>query len=191
MAEKWKGRCWLLHGFNVRDPMRSVGKLIPYLEQEDIEPRLWRYGWTGLLMVRFFDKRFARMLADSIEPGDFVIAHSNGCAIAHLAAQMGAPIERMAYINPALDEDALLPKQVQRLDVWHVPSELPTRLSRLLLFHPWGKMGAVGYRGRYDHRITNHDMQHSFPSSVTSHSGVFQQPQLRFFAPRIVQRLIQ
>lgn len=187
---KWKGRCWLLHGFNVTDPMKSVGKLIPYLEQEDIEPKLFRYGWIFLLGARFGNKRIARMFADVVEEGDMVIGHSNGCCIAHMAAHLGAPIERMAYINPALDRDARLAKQVQHLDVWHSPSDKPVRFARVLPWNAWGDMGAVGYSGKPDTRITNFDKEHMQIAHSDSHSDVFTYPKIRYFGPNIVQKLL-
>lgn len=190
-TQKWSGRCWLLHGFNVRDGGKSsVAKLAPFLEAHDIEPKQFRYGWTWILGAKFGSPRVARLLADAMEEGDYIIGHSNGCRIAHLAAQLGAPITAMAYINPALDRDAKLAKQVGHLDVWHSPSEVPTKLARWLPNNSWGDMGAHGYRGKYDQRIRNFDKQHSYPVSSYKHSDVFEADKIKFFGPKIVDELL-
>lgn len=187
---KQKVRVWLVHGFNVKDEgARSVSKLAKYFEEAGYQPKLFRYGWTGLLGVRFFDKRFAQLLKDAAETGDYVVGHSNGCCIAHLATQMGAPFTRMVYINPALNRDAPLAKQVGYLDVWHSPSDQPVKWSRLLPFHRWGDMGAVGYCGKYDPRIRNFDKEHNFKISSSTHSDIFEPHKLSFFAPLIINCL--
>ena len=191
MSAKWKGRCWLVHGFNVRDGGRgSVLKLAPYLEAVGIEPRPFRYGFLGLAGVKAFDAKIAQMLFDAVDEGDYFIGHSNGCCVGHMAAKLGARFAAMAYINPALDRDAPLAKQVGRLDVWHSPSDLPVKLARLIPFARWGDMGSVGYRGVFDTRIRSHDKQHEFRISSSCHSDVFKSDKLKFFAPIIVDALL-
>lgn len=104
--------------------------------------------------------------------------------------QIGAPIKAAAFINPALDRDAPLAKQVQHLDVWHSPSDAPVRFARVLPWHRWGDMGAVGYRGKYDPRVRNHNKEHAFTVHSSAHSDVFLDPKIKYFGPRIVAALL-
>lgn len=188
---KWKGRCWLVHGFNVRDGGKhSILKLAPYLEAEGIEARPFRYGFLGLAGVRLFDDKIARMLCDAADRGDMFIGHSNGCCVGHIAAQLGAKFAAMCYVNPALDRDAPLAKQVPHLDVWHSPSDVPVRIARFIPGSRWGDMGAVGYRGVFDRRIRNFNKQYDFPVSSSGHSDVFSARTLEYFGPKIVSELL-
>lgn len=183
---------WLVHGFNVADGgAGTVGRLTPYLQAAGFTVKPFRYGWRGLLGVRFGNGGIARLLNDAMNPGDLAIGHSNGCAIIHRAAKnYGAPFGPIAYLNPALDRDALLPPQIPHLAVWHSPSDRPVAWARWLPFHPWGDMGADGYRGYYDPRITNHNKQTDYPLSSRTHSDVFSPALLPTFAPLIIESLL-
>lgn len=180
-------RVILIHGFNVRDGgAGSILTLAPYFEAAGYRVKRFRYGFTFLLGVRFLCRRFARLLYDMAEDGDIVVAHSNGCLIAMMAAEMDAEFSHMVFLNPALDRDCPLPAGVGRLDVWHSPSDLAVRAARWLLFHRWGDMGAIGYRGLHDKRIRSFNKERDFPISSRGHSDVFTEPRLSYFAPRIV-----
>ncbi len=185
-------RVILIHGFNVRDGGNAtVGKLRPFFEQAGFSVMQPRYGWTFLLGVRLLDKRFATLVADLTEPGDVYVGHSNGCCIAQLAAEMGAPVSQMVYINPALDRDTFLPRHVGRLHVWHSPADGPVRFARWLPWHRWGDMGAVGYQGPHDTRVINYNKQEDYPQvSSIAHSDVFEHGKLQFFAPKIVDAVV-
>jgi pimeloyl-ACP methyl ester carboxylesterase len=183
-------RAILLHGFNVSDEGdRTIGRLQPYLDQAGLHVKRPRYGWLGLLGVRLLNRRFARLIADLAEPGDIVIAHSNGCAIAAEAADLGAPFGEMVLINPALDSDRQFPRQVGRVHVWHSPSDAPVWASKFIPWHSWGDMGAVGYRGPYDYRVTSYNKENAYPVSSSSHSDVFDHGKIEFFAPLILSAL--
>lgn len=180
-------RCILLHGFNVSDEgAHTVGRLAPYFEAAGFEVKRPRYGWCGLLGVRFMNRRFARLIADLAEPGDVVVGHSNGCAIAADAADIGAPISQLVLINPALDADRRFAPQVQRVHVWHSPSDGPVTFAKFLPWHAWGDMGAVGYRGPFDPRVSSYNKENGYQVSSSAHSDVFEPGKLEFFAPRIV-----
>jgi len=183
-------RVILLHGFNVSDEgERTVGRLQPYFEQAGYVVRRPRYGWLGLLGVRVLNKRFARLLADLAEPGDVVVGHSNGCAIAVEAADLGAPFSQLVLINPALDSDRVFAPQIQRVHIWYSPSDTPVAFARLLPWHAWGDMGAVGYRGPYDPRVSSYNKENGYAISSSGHSDVFEPNKLKFFAPAILKSL--
>lgn len=160
---------FLLHGFNVGDGGAStVGKLLPYLPNS----RIWPYGWLGLLGVRLFNGRFAKMLAASLNDGCTIIGHSNAAAIIHRALQVSScpQVKRVVLIRPALDSDAIFGDKVDRVDVFYHPGDLPTRVSRWIPWHEWGDMGAAGYTGQELH-VINHNSALMFGEYAGSHSA--------------------
>jgi pimeloyl-ACP methyl ester carboxylesterase len=184
-------RVILIHGFNVRDGgAGSILKLAPYFEAAGYRVKTFRYGFFFLLRVRLLVDRFARVLADMSEPGDIVVAHSNGCLMAQIAAELGGEFAQLVYINPALDRDTALPSHVKRLHVWHSPGDKAVSAARFMPAHRWGDMGAVGYRGPFDPRVTNYDKEFGYPVKSGSHSDIFLPGKIEFFAPLIVKALI-
>ena len=158
---------WLVHGFNAKNPEKTIGKLRPWLKTYGYKVQLFNYGWLGLLGVRFFNKRIARTLNEFIRPGDVGIGHSNGCAILRRAADMGAPFRQLVWINPALNRDTELSKQIKLCTVLHTPHDNVVRWAARLPRHEWGDMGYAGYTGddpRYFNIMTNE----------SGHSTIFQ-----------------
>jgi hypothetical protein len=189
---KVRGRVILIHGFNVSDEGEgTVGKLGPMFEAAGYTVKRPRYGWRGLLGVRALNKTFSRMITDMSEPGDIAVCHSNGAAIAAEAADLGAPFSQLVLINPALDHDRRFPRQLDAIHVWHSPSDGPLKFARLLPWHSWGNMGAVGYRGPADARVTNYNKQSDFRVSSSAHSDIFEDEKLFFFGPLILQAVNQ
>ena len=182
-------RAILVHGFNVHDKGKgSIDRLEPYLKAKDFKVQQFDYGWVFLLGVRFKTRRHARRLAAMSRAGDVAIGHSNGCNLIVEAAWRGARFKRVVFINPALDANTDLPPQIERCDVWHSPSDMAVRFARFLWFHPWGQMGATGYVGT-DKRFRNFNKETDYERSSDSHSDVFSDALLPFFAPRIVDAL--
>ena len=103
----------LVHGFNVWDGgAGSVGKLKPYFEELGANTTMFKYGFVGLLLTRFFNEEIAEKLAVLINikartyKKVIVLGHSNGCAIAHLASYMcEGKVAKYVYINPALKKE--------------------------------------------------------------------------------------
>lgn len=182
-------RVILVHGFNVRDHgANTTLRLKPYFEHAGYPVKSYSYGFTWFFGVRFMAKRFARILYDFADDGDIIVAHSHGCLLAMIAAEMDAAFRHMVFINPALDRATPLPRHIPRLDVWHSPGDKPVALARWLPRHRWGDMGAVGYRGPADPRVTNFNKETDFDVSSREHSDVFTNPRLlAYFAPRIVE----
>ena len=184
----------LIHGFNVWDGGRAtVGRLAPFFNARGVPHFAVNYGHFGLLETRLKNirvaKRVALACAAAAEQYVVVVGHSNGCAIAHLAAtEFRAKIDKLVYINPALKKDMPLPDSVGALDVWHSPSDRPVRLAKWLLpsrMRPWGEMGATGYQGAEDRRIRNFNKQQAFRVHSSSHSDVFALAKLPYFGPLI------
>lgn len=188
---------WLVHGFNVKDGgAGSIAKLKPYYEAAGFEVKLFRYGWTALLMIfpftaRLLNRRLARLLADVIRPGDILGGHSNGALICKLSGDLGAPIGILIIINGAIDSDVTFAPQIGRIQIWYSPSDKPVTFARILPRHPWGDMGAIGYRGPYDARVDAYNKENGFPVSSKEHSDVFKPRIIDFFAPLIVKKTIE
>lgn len=186
-------RVILLHGFNVFDGgKRTVGKLRPYFEAAGFRVKQPPYGWVGLLGLRYANAKVTPVIAEMIEPDDIVVGHSNGCAIAAAALDLGAPFSQMVLINPALDRDHpfSITKELRAIHVWHSPSDSPVKWAKLLPGHAWGDMGAVGYEGRRDPRVRCYNKETGFHISSSAHSDVFLPGKLEFFAPKIVEAVL-
>lgn len=190
------GTVWLVHGFNVTDGgAGSIGKLAPFFEAAGFEVKTFRYGWFALLMIlpataRLVNRRLARLLADIIRAGDIIAGHSNGGCIAKIATDLGAPAGQLVLINAALDADVTFAPQIGHIHIWHSPSDKPVAIARILPRHPWGDMGAIGYRGPYDPRVTSYNKENGFPVSSREHSDVFKPHILSFFGPQIVRSVL-
>jgi hypothetical protein len=148
---------FLVHGFNVFDGGKgTIGKLQEPLEDLGFNVQLFSYGWVGLLGVRVLTESIARRLASLAKPGDIAVGHSNGANIINRAAwEFQAPFELLAYINPALDSDMPLARQVKRALVFYTSRDWVVKLTRILWAHDWGQMGATGYTGIFDRRYLN------------------------------------
>lgn len=161
-----KKRCFILHGFNVFDDGKNTtDKTISVVRALGYDPIPFDYGWLGFIGARFFSRNLAKLLASLTKNGDIAIGHSNGCNIINQAVRYGAQFERLFYVSPALDENTLLGAQVLKCTVLHTHRDWVVKLARLLPYHPWGRMGAVGYRGgdsRYENvDCTNWSFGHS------------------------------
>lgn len=206
----------LLHGFNVFDGgKKTVGRLAPFFDAEKFEVRELNYGYFGFLSTRFLNDNVARKLASLVVTANIegrrvhLVGHSNGCTIIWLMSQISG-WDRIPYacsttfLNPALERDLPLSATLGHIHVYHAPSDLPVKLSRLLLvpakFRPWGAMGAYGASaghlpGRYS-SVVNVNMDRvarglalvepdRWEETDMGHSGVFKEPALSLFGPRI------
>ena len=185
----------LIHGFNVWDGgRRTVGKLKPYFEEQGIPCVMIRYGWFGIGSTYLKNWKVAKRVSEACDVASLagseviVVGHSNGCAIAHRAASVhGTKIKKMVYINPALEKDAELPRSVEALDVWYSPSDKPVKWSKWLPLHPWGEMGATGYKGPFDPRVNSFNKEDDFALSSKTHSDVFAWFLIKYFGSLIAR----
>ncbi|HWP84674.1 MAG TPA: alpha/beta hydrolase [Terriglobia bacterium] len=166
----------LVHGSFNRSGEGSIDRLAPYFEAAGYRVvRDFDYGWTGTLTALLLNSRAAHLLKALVNshPAQYVVvaAHSNGCAIAHKAAWMGAAVRQLILIHPALDRGAEFPSHVHFVHVWHSAKDWPTRMARYIPFHSWGDMGRVGSRRagqngppwiyNYDDRLGHSDLMRS------------------------------
>lgn len=177
----------LIHGYNVKDPMKTIGRLKQHLD----DTRMFNYGWFGLTSVLLYNKREAKLLKELLDanPNANVWAHSNGCAIAVEAARMGAKIDNLICINPALKVNTKFPESIKRIAVIHTEHDSPTKAARffdkvpfiqLIIPNAWGAMGAKGAR---DERSVNFD----FTEFLKGHSEFFRPSKISQLLPVIKQ----
>jgi pimeloyl-ACP methyl ester carboxylesterase len=183
----------LVHGFNVYDSgAGTVGKLCPYFRRAGISAEVLDYGHFNLFAPRWRNKGVAERLNErvldlkSIGYQVIVVGHSNGCAITHCAGdQFQAPIDRVVYINPALERHVRFPDSFGSFEVWHNPHDRVVSWARLLPFHPWGDMGKTGFT-RFDYRGKNRNIVNFLSGRGGAHSKVFSDDALETIAPAIV-----
>jgi len=185
-----------VHGFNVWDKGRgTINRLQPFFTSKGVNTITFRTGVMGVIKVYNDNLKHAERLAKAafnaklLDQQVLACGHSNGCSIIHLATtKFNAPIEKIAYINPALDSDAAPGPQVKAFHVYYSPSDLPVRAAKYLPFLIWGDMGARGYKGA-DPRCWNINKEDSVVSS-RSHSDFAQAEILAYWGPVIVKNLL-
>jgi len=120
------------------------------------------------------------------------VGHSNGCPILRLAARLGAPFTQLVFMNPALNTKGKKTRvglKVDKVHVWHVRSDYVVRIASFIPWHPWGKMGAVGYKGK-DPRYVNYDIERDYDvDGKLRHGKVFDKEWLEVMGPLIVDAL--
>lgn len=176
----------LVHGFNVRDPKKSTGKLHKCLD----ECISFNYGWRELISVMLCNKRDAKKLKDiTMLHKSNIYAHSNGCAISVESARQGAKIKALICINPALKRKTKFPPSIDRILVIHTKHDKATKAARffdripfiqLLIPNAWGAMGAKGYSGD-DKRVVNWDLS----ITLKGHSDFFEDENLDSYMGQI------
>jgi len=193
---------YLLHGYNVSRPENTVGQCIAPLLEMGYQPELIEYGHVGLLNLRPRNETAAMMLRSIVKPGDALITHSNGAAIAYEAAlKYGLHgLSALMMFNPALDQKIIFPRDTaSRIVVAHNATDAPVLVSRLwrritqysplsLAYgeHLWGAAGRFGFekRNRYHAHIDMSKGSHG----VKGHSGQFRPPEITaYWTRRIMQ----
>jgi len=187
----------LVHCFASKGGKGSTDLLRPFFEDAGYHVAELDYRWTGLIGVRTCNKKLAQSWAGwcqivaSYADEIIGVGHSNGAAILRASAWLDAPFTQLVFINPALNtkgKKTRIGPLVKWVHVWHSPSDKALRIARFLPRHPWGRMGAIGYKGN-DPRYINYDKQNDFRVSSRSHGDVFDPEKLAFFGPRIVEKV--
>jgi pimeloyl-ACP methyl ester carboxylesterase len=170
----------LIHGFNVWDGgLDTVGRLTVYIKGKVI---LHDYGWTGLLGLACNNRSAVEKIIKAFEPGDSIIAHSNGCLIAWQAVELlGDNVKSVVCINPALRRDAVWHKGVDVMCL-HNSTDWVVQLGRMWgrLFpfdgveaQGWGAAGRYGFTSPHG-KLSNWDTAMNYwKEPAKGHSGVF------------------
>lgn len=178
----------LIHGFADFSGRWTTDKFRPFLEKAGLTVVEQDYGFS--LAPNIFDNERESTKLAHFNPG-FVIAHSNGSRIVQMASWKGLTSRLVILINPALDTKAKFGPGLKKILVLHTPSDKVLLLASLIPFHPWGKMGRVGYEGD-DKRVENWDMRTSFVmvpwrARVKTHLGIFRKKRFLFWAQGITK----
>lgn len=157
-----------------------MGALRPYLSGP---AKLHGYGWTGLLGLSCTNRRAVRKILPHINPGDFLIGHSNGALLCwELAEMLGGTLGGVVVINPALRRDTLWQKDVPVLCLYNSKDwvvQLVRGWGRLIpdgvRTAGWGAAGRYGFT--HDQHVEHVDTSMSWwGQPVAGHSAVFDDP---------------
>ena len=189
--------CLLVHGFNVRDGgAGTIGRLTPFFIARGWDTVIFKMGFINLIEVYTSNDKYAQRLAEAAvnakKLGQQVVAvgHSNGCAVIHLATtRFNAPFDAVTYINPALDNTLQPAAHIPKWTVWYSPSDWAVKLARFMPRNIWGHMGATGYVGRFDPRLTQYDKE-SMEVSSSKHSDFAKAEKLSYFGKLITEDTI-
>ncbi len=176
-------RIHLIHGIHTSEEETSTPELfIPELRgtgynRKDIIVN--EYGYALGITSRWANDKRAEEIARRIEPGDKILAHSNGCLITVIMLRdYGIEPSGITLLQPALDIDTDFPKGEYWINVFFNAQDKATLAARMLLWfhHPYGAMGRYGYRG-YDIRARNYDTLAL--AGVGGHSACYKNYKLR------------
>lgn len=154
----------IIHGIHSSEAGTSTpARLVPDLMDRGLSYKIHDYGCALAITSRYKNPRRARDIAKHIMPGDSIIAHSNGCAIATLMLNMGIAPGCVVFLQPALDDDTIFPDGNYVINVFYNKYDITTLFAKWALWfhHPYGSMGTVGYTGN-DPRIKNYDVYEIF-----------------------------
>lgn len=167
----------LIHGFNVSDGGKDTT-----MRWRDFFPGpvVHDYGWTGLLMLRWRNRRVVDELTKQVNSSDILVGHSNGALICWQIAQRVQP-RCVVVVNPAMRRDTEWPEHLPVLCLYSSQDwvvQLGRMWSRLVSLggirpHGWGAAGRYGFTVGQP-LVYNFDMANpGWPEPVTSHSGAF------------------
>lgn len=187
-------RVHLIHGIHTDGPS-PVKNLIPYLESAGFDVVYPEYGFILGIETKVINPIVRGTLLPYIEAGDVIVGHSNGCAIAYNLVNAGVPAIGCVFINAALEQNIIRPKQVRFIDVYYNPGDEITEAAKLaeewgIVDPVWGEMGHAGYSGT-DPEIqnTNCGATYGMPIDV-GHSDFFTPAKLVSWGPFLTKKLL-
>lgn len=155
--------CYLLHGIETEDPLRStISFLQSWLPMYRVV--ILGYGYIPALFVfitNIIDWFIERRLRKQIEAGSIIIGHSNGCTIGWRLTNKVAT-KGLVLINPALNNDVVFDERLEFIHVYWSPKDSVSWLSQFVPLSDWGLMGETGYKGN-DPRVKqwNLNLEHT------------------------------
>jgi hypothetical protein len=146
----------LIHGIHT-EGVSLVEGLIPFLSEWGV--KYPDYGYVLGIETRIINPIIVGTLQAYVEPGDILIGHSNGCAIAYDLMRRGTPVAGAIFINAALESNIARPAGCPWIVVYSNKGDTITEAAqigaRLGITDPvWGEMGHVGYTGK-DPMVSN------------------------------------
>lgn len=138
-------RLIVVHGIHTADTDQGwMDFLVNAFNEAGWNAAKWTYGYAYALLTRVQNPGRAKKLAELIQPGDVVLGHSNGCCLAWMAAELGAPIGGAIMLNPALDCDKVMAKQVPWVNLYPNRHDDAVPFASIFVGHPWGPQGRKG-----------------------------------------------
>jgi len=184
-------KVYLLHGYNVHNADETVGQCEPVLRAMGYDPHTIEYGHVGLFELRPRNETAAKMLPSIVKPGDVLITHSNGAAIAYESALEDnlKGLAALIMFNPALDENIKFPNAtaerivvaINKTDTPVLGGRLWRKITKYSPFsieygkHLWGAAGRLGFKRR--EHYTAHIEMSDGPHAAEGHSGHFRPPE--------------
>ena len=111
----------------------------------------------GPIWIPVTNERAVNAVMESVEPGDDVVAFSNGCWAVHQALELGLKVRNLYVISGALNTQAVLPNVSGQTLVYYSAGDNPTLAARWYRRtinklapwrwrkpHGWGAMGRYG-----------------------------------------------
>jgi hypothetical protein len=180
-------RVILIHGIHTQGQSPVQG-LIPYLTRYPV--KYLDYGWIAGLETRVVNPIIVGAVLPLIEPDDYIVGHSNGCAIAYDLMNRGARMKGAVFINAALERNIVRPPWVPWIYVIYNAGDEITEAAKIgaalgLTDPVWGEMGHAGYSGR-DVNIVNDNAG----PEVSGHSDLFTPAHLAVWGPFIGNQLL-
>ena len=181
-------RIIIVHGIHTDDSEGWMDRVARGFKEDGWDARVWTYGYAYALLTRWQNPGRARKLAEIIPPGSVVLGHSNGCALAWMAAELGAPIQGAILVNPALDTDKVMAPHVPWINLYPNKHDEAVKIAKLLPAHPWGAQGRDGltvsdprYLTRWTHEPTR------LAKAVEGHSAVWEPKVIHGWTRQIVK----
>lgn len=168
-------RVFIIHGIHTSQDVEWMDRLSSMFFDRGFSTRVWTYGYAYALLTRWQNPGRAKKLAALIQPGDIVVGHSNGCALAWLAAwDYKAKWGGAVLMNPALDCDRVMPPGVPWVNLYSNQHDLAVKVAAFFPKHPWGAQGKVGICLRDDRYLTRftHDPGPMKASPIRGHSAI-------------------
>lgn len=192
----------LLHGIHTPYGDPKVKALIPYLTPlgNVVYPD---YGYIMAIETKRMNPPLVGMLLPYIESGDWIVAHSNGCAIAYdLIGRLPPEITNigLVLIDGALRRDIVLPPCVRACHIYFNAGDQITEVAALAELLPfslvdpnWGEMGHCGPTAdvAQDPRVLVVDCAHtSGEMNDEGHSEIFVSPEIESWGPYIAKQMV-
>ena len=181
-------RILIVHGIHTRDSAGWMDRFVDAFRDAGWDASKWTYGYVYAVLTRWQNPGRAEKLAATIRRGDVVLGHSNGCCLAWMAAKLGAPIGGAILLNPALDTDKVMAKQVPWVNLYPNRHDHAVPFAGFFPRHPWGPQGRDGISvkdGRYRLFFTDEGIPNRVPR-VKGHSGVLEPGNIEPWAARII-----
>lgn len=163
----------LIHGLLSRyGGRKSLGQLVPFLEEAGFEVELFKYGFWGVLRHYFGDiEQDGKRCAEMIEDADLIITHSHGAVMMEYADKhiKTYHVPRvLVQFSPAQDMDKQAPYSVVARFTLHTRRDGWVRLARYL---PFSRMGGAGCYGYDDPMVDSYNIDYTL--HISSHSAWF------------------